>query len=148
MIKKLKLNNIIFPVWLLWLFPIVWLIVIPANFIIDSLVLLACLYILKLSDKLIFYKKHILKIYLFGMLSDIIGSIYMFLMMFIFKTATTGFELYLTIPGVVFSGVLIFIFNYFITFKNIDKKDRLRLSIIFAVVTAPYTFLIPFNWLY
>lgn len=148
MIKKLKFNNIIFPVWLLWLFPLVWLIVIPANFIIDSLVLLACLYIFKLSDKLIFYKKHILKIYLFGMLSDIIGSIYMFLMMFIFKTATTGFELYLTIPGVVISGVMIFIFNYFITFKNIDKKDRLRLSIIFAVVTAPYTFLIPFNWLY
>ena len=56
--KNNKLYNIIFPVWMLWLFPIVWLIVIPGNFIIDSLVLLANMYVLKISNKKEFYKKY------------------------------------------------------------------------------------------
>lgn len=82
------------------------------------------------------------------MLSDIIGTSYMFLMMFVFEIGNMGDELYLTIPGVIISAVMIFIFNYFLTFRKIDKKERLKLSIIFAVVTTPYTFLIPINWIY
>ena len=148
MTKKSKLYNVIFPVWLLWLYPLLWLIVIPGNFIIDSLVLLSSMYILKINDKKQFYKKSILKVFLFGMLSDIIGTLYMFLMMFVFEIGNMGDELYLTIPGVIISAVMIFIFNYFLTFRKIDKKERLKLSIVFAVVTAPYTFLIPINWIY
>jgi len=148
MSRESKLYNVIFPVWLLWLYPLLWLIVIPGNFLIDSLVLLASMYILKINDKKQFYKKSILKIFSFGILSDIIGTLYMFLMMFIFEIGTMGDELSLTIPGVFISAVMIFIFNYFITFRKIDNKQRLKLAIIFAVVTAPYTFLIPMNWIY
>jgi hypothetical protein len=43
---------------------------------------------------------------------------------------------------------LIFVFNYFFTFKKLDKMLKMKLSVIFAVVTAPYTFLIPSAWLY
>lgn len=82
------------------------------------------------------------------MLSDIIGAAYMFLLMLVFEVGRMGDELYLTIPALIISAVLIFVLNYFVTFKKTDKALRLNLSLIFAVVTAPYTFLVPSSWLY
>ena len=82
------------------------------------------------------------------MLSDILGSIYIFIMMFLFEIVSIPDDPLLTIPGLLISTIMIFVFNYFITFKKLDKKEKLKLSIIFAVITAPYTFLIPLNWIY
>jgi len=143
-----KLYNVLFPFWMLLLFPQVWLIVLPGNFIIDSLVLIMSMLVLKISEKKQFYKRHILKIYGFGMLSDIIGSAYMFLLMWAFEVGSMGDELYLTLPALFISAVLIFVLNYYVTFKKTDKALRLKLSLIFAIVTAPYTFLVPSSWLY
>lgn len=146
-----KLYNVIFPLWILLLLPAAWLIVLPGNFIIDSIVLLISMLILKIEDKKACYKEHIWKIYGFGMLSDIIGSAYMLLVEFVFEGrigGALGDGLALTLPALVISAVLIFAFNYYITFKNIDKKLGFKLSLTFAVVTAPYTFLIPTRWLW
>lgn len=146
--KDIKLYNVLFPFWMLLLFPPIWLIVLPGNFVIDSLVLIISMFLLKISDKKHYYKRHILKIYGFGMLSDIVGSAYMLLLMLVFQVGRMGDEPYLTIPALIISAVLIFVLNYFVTFKNTDKALRLKLSVIFAIVTAPYTFLIPSSWLY
>lgn len=146
--NTVKLYNVLFPFWMLLLFPQVWLIVLPGNFIIDSLVLLISMLILKIAEKKQWYKKYIVKIYAFGMLSDVIGSAYMLLMMTVFEVGNMGDELYLTLPALVISAVLIFVFNYFVTFRKTDKKIRIRMSLIFAIVTAPYTFLVPSSWLY
>ena len=128
--KDVKLYNVLFPFWMLLLFPQMWLIVLPGNFIIDSLVLLISMAVLKISDKKQWYKKHILKIYAFGLLADVIGSAYMLLMMVGFELGRMGGELYLT------------------TFRKADKGLRLKFALAFAIVTAPYTFLIPSSWLY
>lgn len=146
--KNIKLYNVLFPFWMLLLFPQMWLIVLPGNFIIDSLVLIISMVALKVFDKKQFYKRHILSIYGFGMLSDIIGAAYMFLLLWGFEVGSMGDEPYLTIPALVISAVLIFVLNYFITFRKDDKKTRFALSLIFAIVTAPYTFLVPSSWLY
>ena len=146
--NDVKLYNILFPFWMILLFPRIWLIVLPGNFIIDSIVLIISMILLKIADKKQWYKRHIIKIYLFGMISDIIGAGYMLLLVKVFDVGRMGDELYLTAPALVISSVLIFILNYFITFKKSDKLLRLKLSIIFALVTAPYTFLIPSIWLY
>lgn len=146
--KNIKLHNVLFPIWLLLMFPTMWLIVVPGNFIIDSLVLIISMYIIKIHFKKEFYKMYIFKVFLFGMLSDIIGALFLFIMMFVLSLGQIGDELYLTIPGVVISAIMIFIFNYFITFRKTGKSIRLKLSLIFAIVTAPYTFLIPTSWLY
>lgn len=130
------------------MFPQVWLIVIPGNFIIDSLVLLVSILLLKAGDIKQWYKKYILKIFCFGMLSDILGSAFLLIMLICFEAGSMGDELYLTIPALIISAASIFLFNYFITFKGIDSRSRLKLSLIFAVVTAPYTFLVPSSWLY
>ena len=146
--NDVKLYNLLFPFWMILLFPQIWLVVLPGNFIIDSIVLIISMILLKIADKKQWYKQHIIKIYLFGMISDIIGAGYMLLLMTVFDVGSMGDELYLTAPALVISSVLIFILNYFITFKKSDKLLRLKLSIIFAFVTAPYTFLIPSSWLY
>lgn len=146
--NDIKLYNVLFPFWMLLLFPVTWLIVIPGNFLIDSLVLIISMAVLKISDKKQWYKRYILKIFAFGMLADIIGSAYMLLMITVFEVGRMGDEPYLTIPGLVISAVMIFVFNYFVTFKKIEKSVRLKLALIFAAITAPYTFLVPSSWLY
>ncbi len=146
--SDIKLYNVLFPFWMLLLFPVTWLIVIPGNFLIDSLVLIISMKVFKIVDKKQWYKRYILKIFIFGMLSDIIGSAYMLLMITVFEVGRMGDEPYLTIPGLIISAVMIFVFNYFVTFKTIDKPIRLKLALVFALFTAPYTFLVPSSWLY
>ena len=146
--SDVKLYNVLFPFWMLLLVPVMWLIVLPGNFIIDSLVLIISMVLLKISDKTQFYKRHIFLIFLFGMLADIIGAAEMFVLVWAFEVGHMGDELYLTLPALFISAALIFVFNYYVTFRKDDTPLRLRLSVIFAVVTAPYTFLIPSSWLY
>lgn len=140
--NDIKLYDVIFPFWTIMFFPQTWLIVLPGNFVIDSIVLIISTFLLKISDKRQFYKSKIFKIFILGLLADIIGSGYMLLMLAVFQLGNTGEELYITIPALIVSAICIFVLNYFITFKNTDKILRLKLSLIFAVFTAPYTFLI------
>lgn len=145
--KEFKLYNVIFPFWMLMLFPWMWLAIFPANFLIDSAVLLVSLWMLKLENKKQFYKKHILKIFAFGMLADIIGALIMFAELFT-EIFDHGDELFLTVPALVLAAALIFVFDYCISFRKCEKSVRLKLSLIFAIVTAPYTYLIPTSWMY
>ena len=149
--KDIKLYNVIFPVWMLILFPMMWLIVIPANFVVDSLVLIGCMHFLKIDNKKSFYLKKIFWIFGFGFLADIIGSGLMLLaMMFtpIGNYVEMADELFLTIPALVVAAALIFVLNYFVTFKKDEKNIRLKISLIFAIVTAPYLYLFPSSWVY
>ena len=54
--KNIKLYNVRFPFWMLMLFPTTWLVVIPGNFVIDSLVLIAAMFAVKLASKKDFWK--------------------------------------------------------------------------------------------
>ncbi len=146
--KDIKLYNVLFPFWAILLFPQTWWFVLPGNFVIDSLVLIISMWILKISEKKQWYKKHILKIFLLGLISDAIGSAYMLLMTMVFEVGRRGDEFYITLPALVISAILIFVFDYFITFREIENKTRLEMSLIFAVVTAPYAFLVPTSLLY
>ena len=130
------------------LFPITWIIVLPGNFIIDSLVLIIAMHCLKIDEKKSFYKTNILKIFIFGMLADIIGAAYMIILAFGFEVGRMADEWYLTVPAVFIAAIFIFLFNYFITFKKYEKRLRLKLALTFAIATAPYTFMFPSKWLY
>ncbi len=145
-VNEVRLKNVAFPLWLLMFVPITWLFFIPGNFLIDSLVLFISMEVFKLSGKKDIYKQNILKVFLFGMLSKIIGTVFLALMSYTFKLGTDGNELYLTIPALILSGGLIFVFNYFFTFKNMDKKLRFKLALILAIATAPYIFVLPITW--
>lgn len=146
--KELKLYNILFPIWALILIPTVWLVVLPVNFLVDSLVILITMKIIGVVAKKEMYKKSILKVWIFGFLSDIIGSAFLIFTMWILELPNEGDDLYLTIPAILISAVFIFIFNYFVSFKGYDKATKFKMALNLAIFTAPYTFLIPLEWIY
>ena len=146
--KGVRLYNVLFPAWFLMLIPTVWLIVLPGNFLIDSLVLVTAMFALKIGEKKSFYKKHILKLYCFGLLSDLVGSAFLFVMAFVFELGVYGDEWYMTVPAVLIAAGCIFLLNYYVTFRRSEQPVRVRLALTFAIATAPYTFLIPSSWLY
>lgn len=153
-----------FPVWLLFMFPITWLIVIPANFLIDSLVLLLASFLLKINEKWEFYKRTVLWVFLFGFAADLIGGFLLLLTQFIgsdgwfyeFITASVAanpfdniYSLLYTVLAVLVSAVLIYVFNRFVSFRKVrDIKIRRVTSLLLAVLTAPYLFLYPTSGIY
>lgn len=146
--KEVRFYNVIFPVWMLLMIPVLWAVVIVGNFIVDTIVLLVALAVMKIAEKKHLYKKLIFKIYAFGLLSDVIGAVYMLAMMVVFRIGNDGDEWYLTVPGLLIAAALIFVFNYFVSFRKLERPLRFKLALTFAVVTAPYTFLIPNEWTY
>ncbi len=163
-IMEIKLYNVMFPMWLLFIFPMTWLLVIPANFIIDSLVLVLGMYILQIKEKLELYKKTIFWIFLFGFIADILGGIVLLLTQFVesdglfyeYITAPVAqnpfdniYALLYTCGAVLISAVLIYVFNRFVSFRKVySKKTKRILSLLLAIITAPYLFLVPTSSLY
>ena len=145
--KDVRLYNVLFPFWMIMLIPTTWFIVIPGNFLIDSLVLLIAMKLMHVESKKQFYWKHIWKIFVFGIISDLIGSALLFFSV-VLEFATMGDELYITIPAMIISSICIYLFNRYITFKKDEPHIRCKMALTFAIVTAPYTFLIPSSWLY
>lgn len=167
--KHIKLYNVIFPIWFLLFFPPVIFITLIGNFAIDSLVVTACFFIFKLVDiqKGLkgFYKESILKVWLFGFLADIVGALILFILGILGDSLRLPNELITGInydpfsnpaaviiiaSAILISAALIFILNYRFTFsKQIkDKKSRLKTAITIAIVTMPWTFLLPTKWFY
>ncbi|HHW29633.1 MAG TPA: hypothetical protein GXX21_08780 [Syntrophomonadaceae bacterium] len=166
--KDIKLYNVIFPLWFVLFLPPVILITLVGNFVIDSLVVIACFFIFKLADiqKSLteFYKGSILKVWIFGFLADIIGASILFIIGILEPLelpidVITGINYdpfsnlaavaVITIATLV-SAVFIFMFNYRITFaKQInDQKLKAKVAIAVALITMPWTFLLPTKWFY
>ncbi|MFJ7730840.1 hypothetical protein ACIQXF_03010 [Lysinibacillus sp. NPDC097231] len=167
--KDIKVYNLIFPFWLILFFPPIIFATMLGNFLIDSLVVIASFYVFKLSKLNYFlkpvYMRSILKVWLFGFLADMIGAFILILVVTIGGGLGLPYELTSSISydpfkqplAVVFilfamivSSFFIFVFNYKYTFKTIieDKKLRIKVALTLAVVTIPWTFLIPMSWFY
>ena len=127
--RDIKLYNAMFPIWILMMFPVSWLFVIPANYVIDSLVLFLGLILMRRDEKLEFYKKTVIWVFLFGFLADILGGSLLLITQFFgekgffyeYFTAPIAqnpfdnvWSMLYTIFAVIVSGVLIYIFNRFI----------------------------------
>jgi hypothetical protein len=167
--KGIKLYNVIFPIWFLIFFPPVIFITLIGNFIIDSLVTILCFAVFKLSsfklDLKTFYKRNVLKVWMFGFLSDIIGAALLFTIS-VFGTGLglpneylTGINfdpfgnppaLFIIIFAMLVSAAFILFFNYRFTFvRQIeDKKLRFKVALTIALITMPWTFLLPTKWFY
>ncbi len=139
--------NLIFPTWMMFLF-VPWLLVISVigNLIIDST-------IYRIGLKNVNFKwesiwKYIIRAYLLGFLADIIVGI---IVIIIVEQGLDYYHIYndpLSIIvhalGVVATGVLIYYFNRWNLRKlDIDSSRAFRLAMMMAIITAPYTFLVP-----
>jgi len=147
--NEIRFYNVLFPIWLLLLMPTAWVAVLPVNFIVDSLVLIIAAKKMGLWQKGM-YKKHILKVWIFGFISDIIGAGAILGAMYLLESNyyIQGDELFLTLPAMILAAVFIFILNYRISFSDLERRERFKLALTLAIITAPYTFLIPISWIY
>ena len=146
--KDVRLYNVLFPMWALLSLPMLWYLVIPGNFIVDSLVLVIAMAVLKMENRWAFYIKHILAVFGFGFLSDILAALPMWGAVMLDMAGDYCDTPLMTVPCVALAGGLIYVFNYYITFRKCEPRLRKKLSLTFAIATAPYTYLIPTRWLY
>ena len=152
--QDIRLYNVLFPIWFFYFFPIVWLLILPVNFLVDSLVLWFSARHQGIGERLPLWKKHILPIWGIGFLSDLIGAgliylIYMViaelpLLRFFNPLLFPGTTL-ISLPGVILAGVLIYWLNRKLTFRksSLDPAAIHRFCLHLAFFTAPYTMLIP-----
>lgn len=154
----------IFPIWFFYIIPIGWLYILPGNFIIDSIVLLITLKLIHCTNIKDIYKKSILKVWIFGFIADFLGVGLIFCTSFIRTSwwnnnilspisANPWTNIFASIFILFFTalvGVAIYFFNYKISFKNVDlpKNKKFTLALSLAILTAPYTLLIPTSFLY
>ena len=169
--KSVKLYNMIFPIWLLILFPLTWLIVIPANFLIDSLIVYFTMKKLSVEEPKQKFKKVILKVVCFGFVADIIGGFFMFLPNFIDYSVFTEntrliysnfvnaimYNPFRSVYGLVWVFLCMLISSsaiYFLNFKfsftkvDIERAVKMRISLLLAICTTPVLFLLPTQWFY
>ena len=156
--RIVKLYNIIFPMYMLWVVPPVIFIAAILNFIIDSIVILITEKVLKVKDIVSKYKKVILKVWGFGFLADFIGAFLLFLISALFEKLDIPikynidynpfgniYAFIITMSCIIISGVLIYIFNKKFCYKKVDLTEREKhiLALTMAILTAPYLFLLP-----
>ena len=162
--RELKLYNVLLPIWILYFFPQVWVITLPGNLLIDCLVLLLTLIALKHTEKKVVMKKIWWKFWLLGFLADFIGAallfgcIYLsllpapvgpwvesFLPAFTLNPFHSLPALLFTLLGIAVAGVCIYFFDKkaMRSCTLLDGRQRHIVALTMAVVTAPWTFLIP-----
>lgn len=167
--KQVKLYNVLFPVWLLWLFPQVLLIVLPGNLLIDCLVLFCALRALKHTQKGAVLRQLWWKFWLLGFAADLVGTAWMFLtllpsllmrsstspLLHWWETTMLGSAMLRpwthpitfcwTLAGVAIAGACIYFFD-----KRAMKKCELLtprekhiIALTMAIATAPWLFFWP-----
>ena len=156
--KNYKLYNVMFPIWMLILFPTMWLLVIPANFLIDSAVLLLGAHFFLRGRAKKIWKKSILKVFIFGFLSDFVGAGFLTAGLYasscldfgtVFEEACNGPTsiggFFVLLFAVAVSAVCIYFADLKLSFKKIEAEtsQKKKLALLMAVATAPYTFFIP-----
>ena len=159
--KEIRLYNVIFPIWMLWFIPATWILILPANFVIDFAVLFFTLKYLKVEERGQIAKKCILRVWICGFLADIIGSIFMFLPIlldvdagFVNSIAMNPFEsiwamIYTTI-ALMIAGGCIYLFNLKFCLNNsgLATAQKKKVALVLAVITAPYLYYLPTAWFY
>ncbi len=158
--KQITLYNMIFPIWGMILFPPLWIITLPFNFIIDSAVLIVAINRLKIQDKFNFYRQSILKVVFFGYLADVIGALFIILILQLEDTFPVLHHLHyeptasvltgiIMLIAVIFTEYLIYFFNKKFVFNKMDIEDvkKHKICLVMAVFTSPYIFMLNLKFL-
>ena len=154
--RDIKLYNVMFPIWMFYLLPtVLWLMILPVNFAVDTLVVLLVLSRLRIQNRREIWKKSILRVWLFGFLADFIGAaVTMGLMLVCDKYFSVSMAIpygqLLVLPGIALAGVFIYLLNRHFPFGKcgLEAETIRKLSLALALFTAPYTMLWPIEWIY
>ena len=162
--QELRLYNVIFPVWMMFLVPQVWLIALPGNLVIDVVVLAVTLKALGHGSKLAVVKELWWKFWLFGFLADFVGVAALlpcpFLMILLEPAAPWLYDAlspvmhnpFLSLPALAWVAAAVALAGYCIyrfdrrAMKDcplLSETEKHRIALTMAVVTAPWMFFIP-----
>lgn len=166
----MKLYNVLFPIWLLWIFPTTWLLIMPANLLFDALIIALTLKVLKISNIKGILKTVIWRTWICGFLADFVGCLILFsvniikippeyqfhwwwnnTMMAVNYNAFANIYVFVLMTFAVFiSAYLIYWFNSRFCLREapISPQERQKLSISLAIFTAPYIFYLPTSLLF
>ena len=156
--RTVRLYNILLPIWLLWIFPQVWLIVLPGNLAIDCAVLLLTLLALGCTAKQAVLRRVWWRVWLNGFLADAAGVVWMLLGLLPIQWAwweesisgimgrpfRSPLSLFWTLAGVALAGVCI----YFLDRRALRRCPELEprqqhiAALALAIGTAPWLFLL------
>lgn len=159
--KQPRLYNVIFPIWMLFLFPQVWLIALPGNLLIDCGVVLLTLTALKHTNKRAVLKQVWWKIWLLGFGADFAGIAALIPAMFLVSSAPKDVRPLIepvmyncwkspvaflwTAGAVALAGVCIYFFDKraLRSCEHLSPRERHLTALSLAVITAPWMFFIP-----
>jgi hypothetical protein len=142
-----RLYDLIFPFFMLWIFPPLMIFALVGNYIVDGLVI----FILLGLNKIKFRKAHwgfLTKMWAIGLLVDLAGMIVLLLTLGASPNSYTIWNDPVTALGfllVVFGcGFLIGWANYSISKKYVsERRVSWAIGLSMGILTAPWTFLIP-----
>ena len=151
--KDVRLYNLVFPFWFLYLFPMpLWLIVLPVNFAVDSLVIYLSAREQEISNRPELWKQSILSVWILGFLCDFIGAALTFGLYLLLHEVPGMISLItfpgttlVSFPGLILAGVLIYFLNKKFSFRKsqLSPEQLRKMCLHLALFTAPYTMLIP-----
>ncbi|WP_317380349.1 hypothetical protein [uncultured Intestinimonas sp.] len=166
--RPVKLYNVLFPIWVLYFFPQVWIITLPGNLLIDCAVLLLTLTALRHAGKKAVLRQLWWKFWLLGFLADFIGAAALVGLWVplsfldegggVWSDITRAFfttpfrslpALLFTLAGVALAGICIYFFDRRAMRGCVllTNREKGRIALTMAVFTAPWTFLIPlYGW--
>lgn len=163
--KGVTLYNLIFPVWILLWFPSwLWLIIIPANYIIDRLIftILGKHYKPELTKD--FYRNNTWKLFLRGFGADFIGMLFLLVPTIIlgnifdsgsvvgkfthelqYNPYNNPVAVIYTLIAVALAGLMIYLFDRRALRKMgvFTEEQVKKITLYMAIFTAPYLYLLP-----
>lgn len=158
---QVRLYNVLLPIWLLWIFPQVWLVILPGNLLIDCAVLLLALLALRCTAKRAVLRRVWWRVWANGFLADAAGVAWMVLGLFSAAWGggwweanlagiagspfRTPLSLVWTLVGVAVAGVCIYFLDRRTLARcpELDGRQRHRAALALAAATAPWLFLVP-----
>lgn len=159
--REIRLYNVLLPIWLLWVVPKVWIVILPGNLIIDCMVLLLALAALKHQGKRAVVKQLWWKFWVLGFVADAVGVAWLFLgwalslplgkvwedtVVHITHNAFDNPGAFLwMLAGVALAGLCIYFLDRLAMRRCtlLSEREKQRIALTMAIVTAPWTFFIP-----
>jgi len=161
--RPVRLYNVLLPIWLLFLLPTVWLVVLPGNLIIDCAVVFLTLLALKHTQKKAVLRHAWWRVWLLGFAADFVGALLLIPSMIaldflpepwngwlepvMYDPTQSWLAFVVTLIAVAVAGVCIYFFDRRALRSCPALNDRQRhvVALTLAIVTAPWTFFIPMS---
>lgn len=164
--KSIRLYNVLFPIWFFMFLPFMWLIIIPVNILWDAFILRIATKKIGLTDIKQIVKAHLLKVVLVGFGADLLTAGLLLLSVELIPTNTHAFWRWMSdglatvyekpfsfiamLPFIALAGAIIYFLNKKWSFSKAawTEAEKHKVSLYLAVLTAPYTFMLPIKLIY